>query len=131
MNPFTTSEVLNNLSLPVGGAQSLSGTRVNITNVENPNIAPPANPTGAEFNYDVRTNDFAAVNAYYHTERFLALVESLGFPISSYFDGTTFPIEVDHRGRISTVDGIEINAHCIGNGIRWYRSLLLRSSRPY
>ena len=117
LNPFRTSEVLNNINLPVGGIQSLSGTRVNVTNVENPNIAPPTNPTGADFNYDVRTNDFAAVNVYYHTERFFALVESLGFPIITYFNNTTFPVPVDHRGRIGTVDGIEINAHCVGNGI--------------
>ena len=111
LNPFRTSEVLNNLDLSAGSIQPLSGSRVNITNIENPNIAPPTNPTGADFNYDVRTNDFAASNAYYHTERFLALVESLGFPISSYFDGTIFPIEVDHRGL-----GNDINAHCVGNG---------------
>lgn len=111
LNPFRTPEVLNNLNLSVGNLQSLSGTRVNITNVENPNIASPTNPTGADFYYDVRTNDFAAVSAYYHTERLLALVESLGFPISSYFDGTAFPIEVDHRGL-----GNAINAHCVGNG---------------
>ena len=111
LNPFRSPEVLNNLNLPVGDLQSLSGARVNITNVEIPNIASPTNPTGADFNYDVRTNDFAAVSAYYHTERFLALVESLGFPISSYFDGTAFPIEVDHRGL-----GNAINAHCVGNG---------------
>jgi hypothetical protein len=112
LNPFRTSEVLNNLNLPIGGIQSLSGTRVNITNVEDPNIAPPTNPTGADFNYNVRTSDFAAVNAYYHTEQFLALVESLGFPLSSYFDGTAFPIEVDHRGFNDA-----INAHCVGNGM--------------
>ena len=112
LNPFRTSEVLNNLNLPVGGIQSLSGTRVNITNVEDPNISSPTNPTGADFNYDVRTNDFAGVSAYYHTERIIALVESLGFPISSYFDGTAFPIEVDHRGL-----GNIINAHCVGNGM--------------
>ena len=111
LNPFRTPEVLNNLNLPVGNLQSLSGTRVNITNVENPNIASPTNPTGADFYYDVRSNDFAAVSAYYHTEGLLALVESLGFPISSYFDGTAFPIEVDHRGL-----GNAINAHCVGNG---------------
>jgi hypothetical protein len=111
LNPFRSPEVLNNLNLPVGNLQSLSGAHVNITNVEIPNIASPTNPTGADFNYDVRTNDFAAVSAYYHTERFLALVESLGFPISSYFDGTAFPIEVDHRGL-----GNAINAHCVGNG---------------
>lgn len=112
LNPFRTSEVLNNLNLPVGGVQSLNGTRTNITNVENPNIAPPTNPAGADFNYDVRTSDFAAVNAYYHTERFLALVEGLGFPIATYFAGTAFPIEVDHRGFNDA-----INAHCVGNGM--------------
>ena len=112
LNPFRISEVLNNLNLPVGGMQSLNGTRVNIIDIENPNIAPPTNPTGADFNYDVRTSDFAAVNAYYHTERFLSLVESLGFPISSYFDGTAFPIEVDPRGFNDA-----INAHCVGNGM--------------
>lgn len=112
LNPFRTSEVLNNLNLPVGGMQSLNGTRVNIIDIENPNIAPPTNPTGADFNYDVRTSDFAAVNAYYHTERFLSLVESLGFPISSYFDGTAFPIEIDPRGFNDA-----INAHCVGNGM--------------
>ena len=117
LNPFKTSEGLNNLSLPVGGFQSLSGTRVNITNVEDPNIAPPTNPAGTDFNYHVRTNDFAAVNAYYHTDRFFSLVESLGFPISTYFNNTTFPLPVDHRGRHLTTDGIEVNAHCIGDGI--------------
>lgn len=117
LNPFRTSEVLNNLNLPVGGIQSLSGTHVNITNVEDPNIASPTNPTGADFNYDVRTNNFSAVNAYYHTERFFALVESLGFPIGTYFNNTTFPLPVDHRGRHLTLDGIEVNAHCIGNGM--------------
>lgn len=117
LNPFRTSEVLNNLNLPVGGIQSLIGTRVNITDVEPPNIAPPTNSTGADFNYDVRTNNFAAVNAYYHTERFFALVESLGFPINTYFNNTTFPLPVDHRGRHLTTNGIEVNAHCVGNGM--------------
>ena len=117
LNPFRTSEVLNNLDLPVGGIQSLSGTRVNITNVHNPNIAPPTNPTGADFNYAVRTDDFSAVNAYYHTERFFALVESLGFPIDTYFNNTTFPIPIDHRGLHLSTNGIEVNAHFVGNGV--------------
>ena len=56
------------------------------------------------------------VNAYYHVDRFFSLVSSLGFPISTYFSHTTFPISVDHRGRYLTTDGIEVNAHCEGNG---------------
>jgi zinc metalloprotease ZmpB len=39
------------------------------------------------------------------------VIEDLGFPISSYFDGTTFPIPVDHRGL-----GSQINAHWVPNG---------------
>jgi len=111
MNPFRTSEVLENLNAPVAGIQNLKGSRVIITNVEDPNIASPTNPIAVDFNYDTRTNDFGAVNAYYHTERFLELVEDLGFPLSSYFPGTVFPIEVDHRGL-----GNIINAHCVGSG---------------
>lgn len=117
LNVFRTSEVLNNLNLPVAGIQSLSGTRVNITNVENPNIVPPSNPTGVDFNYNVRTDEFSAVNAYYHSDRFFSLVESLGFPLATYFNNTTFPVPVDHRGRHLTTTGIEVNAHCIGNGM--------------
>jgi zinc metalloprotease ZmpB len=116
LNPFRTSEVLDYVNLPVGGIQSLSGTRINITNVEGPNIAPPTNPTGADFNYDVRTDNFSAVNAYYHNNRFFSFVESLGFTLGTYFNNTTFPIPVDHRGRHGTNNGIEVNAHCVGNG---------------
>src|SRR5262249_13566696 len=68
------------------------------------------------FNFDVRTNDFAAVNAYHHCDRFFRLVESLGFPRATYFDGTTFPIPVDHRGSIDSSDGIEQNASRTGTG---------------
>ena len=53
------------------------------------------------FNYDARTNNFAAVNAYY-TDRFFTLVESLGFPIATYFNNTTFPLTVDHRDNAGT-----------------------------
>ena len=108
---FRTSEVLENLNAPVAGTQHLNGSRVTIVDIESPPIAPPTKPIAVDFNYEVRTNDFAAVSAYYHSERFLTLVESLGFPISTYFDGTSFPIEVDHRGL-----GNVINAHCVGNG---------------
>ena len=44
------------------------------------------------------------------------MVEDLGFSINSYFDGTTLPISVDHRGSYGSADGIEINASCSGDG---------------
>jgi hypothetical protein len=43
---------------------------------------------GTDFDFDVRTNNFAAVNAYYHCDRFFRLVGDLGFDIPTYFGGT-------------------------------------------
>ena len=111
LNGFRDDELLPNLNAPVGGTQSLSGTWARVNEEESPSIAAPTEPVGTDFNYDARTNDFAAVNAYYHTNRFFELVEDLGFPLATYFDGTTFPVPVDHRGL-----GNDINAHCSGNG---------------
>jgi zinc metalloprotease ZmpB len=112
LNPFRTSVELPNLNAPMSGMQLLQGRYANVTNVEDPNIAAPINAPVIDFNYDVRTDDFAAVNAYYHVNRFFALVESLGFPVSTYFNNTIFPIQVDHRGI-----GNVINAHFVGDGI--------------
>lgn len=107
-----SDEVLQALSAPSGGNQDLRGTYVVIENVEDPTVVPPVQLAGADFDYDPRTNDFAAVNAYYHQTELFRVIEDLGFPISSYFDGTTFPIPVDHRGL-----GNVINAHWAPNGV--------------
>ena len=101
-----SDEVLNALAAPVGGEQSLTGTFVTIAEEETPTVQAPTKPTGTDFDYAPRTNDFAAVNAYYHQTELFRTIESLGFVISTYFDGTTFPIPVDHRGI-----GEEIDAH--------------------
>ncbi|MBO9564468.1 MAG: hypothetical protein J7621_16910 [Niastella sp.] len=106
-----SSQPLNNLAAPVAGTQSLSGTYVVIQDVESPSVTPPTKPSGTDFDYSPRTNDFAAVNAYYHETELFRTIESLGFPIATYFDGTTFPIPVDHRGM-----GTTINAHWSPNG---------------
>lgn len=115
LNPLRTLVTLQGLSAPSSGNQSLSGNYIQISDHELPTVAPPTEAVGTNFNYNVRTNNFAAVNAYHHCDAFFRLVADLGFTISSYFDGTTFPISVDHRGRFSTTDGIEINASCGGN----------------
>ncbi len=111
LNPHRSSVTLQNLDAPVGGIQSLSGTWATLTEESDPNIPPPTETAGNDFDYDVRTNDFAAVNAYYHVDRFFRLVENLGFTLGTYFDGTSFPVEVDHRGL-----GNVVNAHCVGDG---------------
>ncbi|MCG7893216.1 MAG: choice-of-anchor D domain-containing protein [Candidatus Thiodiazotropha taylori] len=111
LNPLRDDVELLGLDPAVAGTQSLSGEYVQVTNVHNPNIAAPTQPEGVDFDYDVRTDEFLAVNAYYHNDRFFRLVEALGFPLDTYFDGTNFPIDVDHRGF-----GGSNNGHCIGDG---------------
>ncbi len=111
LNPLRDDVVLEGLDLPVAGTQSLTGNLIAISEVEAPAVASPTRPTGSDFDFDSRTNDFAAVNAYYHNDRFFRLVEDLGFVLNDYFDGTSFPVEIDHRG----IGGAN-NAHCIGDG---------------
>lgn len=114
LNPHRDDVTLTNLSAPVAGVQSLTGTYVTISNEETPNTAAPTEPTGTDFDYDVRTNNFGAVNAYYHQTNLIKTIEGLGFPRATYFDGTTFPIPVDHRGMGAS--GNTINAHWSPNG---------------
>ncbi len=124
LNPLRDLVTLPNLNAPVAGTQNLRGSFAVVQDVTSPTVAPPTNPSGTDFDsYNVRSDNFAAVNAYYHTDRFFAMVESLGFTISSYFNNTTFPVPVDHRGRgfapgttTHTGTGNDINAHCVGNG---------------
>jgi zinc metalloprotease ZmpB len=110
LNPKRVSVPLPGLNPPSNGAQSLQGAIVTVSDVESPAVTPPT--TAANFNYDSRTNDFAAANAYYHCDRFFRLVEGMGFNLASYFGPTPFPSPVDHRGFGGT--GNVINAHCLG-----------------
>ncbi|CAG0938736.1 hypothetical protein GALLN_00362 [Gallionellaceae bacterium] len=117
LNPVRSSQALLGLTAPAPGSnQALTGNFVQISDFELATSAPPTEAPGANFNYGARTNNFAAVNAYYHCDRFFRLVENLGFTISSYFNGTSFPVPVDHRGRFLSLDGVERNASCSGDG---------------
>ncbi len=117
LNRWRSPVRLEGLAGPVDGTQALSGSRVTVADVSTPKVAPPTRPAGKDFKYHARSNDFAAVNAYYNVDRIFRLVEDLGFPIADYFPGTTFPSRVDHRGHFdkSRPRGNEINAHCAGN----------------
>ncbi len=115
LNPVRTSALLPGLAAPGGGSQALTGNNVRITDAELPTVASPTEPGGTDFNFDARTNNFSAVNAYYHCDRFFRLMESLGFNLAGYFgSATSFPSQVDHRGGIGTTSGLEVNAHCVG-----------------
>ena len=113
LNRFRTSVALTNLDPPAAGVQLLHGRHVQVVHLEGLNVVAPSQLVGTDFVFDVRTNDFAAVNAYYHANRFFETVESLGFPVATYFPSTTFPVAVDHRG----IGGDVINAHFVGNGL--------------
>ena len=128
LNPVRVSRPLLGLNPPVGGTQSLSGDTVSLVDSEAPTIAGPTEPGGSNFDFDARTNEFSAVNAYVHCDRFFRLVDSMGFSRATYFGGTTFPSSVDHRGRMNTTDGIEVNAHCVGTS-RWRRHRAHHASR--
>ena len=111
---------LLNLTMPgMNEPQSLSGLHVTIIDDDSPNVEPPTQPVGSDFDYAPRTNDFAAVNAYYHTNNVFDVIEDLGFDLDDYFNGTAFPVHVDHRAS-SDFDlgdpGIEVNAFCLGDG---------------
>jgi hypothetical protein len=80
-----------------------------------PTVAPPTEATGTDFDYAARTNNFAAVNAYYHANNFFDVLEDLGFDRDAYFNGTAFPVHVDHRASIGDPGGVEINAFCSGD----------------
>ncbi len=118
LNPFAASHPLWNLDPPgSGGQRELRGPRVYVAQ-DNPLGIDPPTTAGANFNYPSRTNDFAAVSAYYHCDAAFRMVEALGFPLAEYFAANVqaglFPIRVVHRAPIrpgrAVFDGRTVNA---------------------
>lgn len=115
LNPLRDDLALSNLGPSVGGTQSLTGTYARLQDVEGEAISSPTRPAGSDFDFAARSNDFAAVSAYFHVDRLFRTIADLGFTIaggSGMFSNTTFPVPVDHR----CFAGTTINAHCVGNG---------------
>lgn len=110
LNPLRSDVPLPGLTAPGGGdPQALTGEYIQISDTDTPNIAPPTEAVGNDFDYAADTDNFAAVNAYYHLDSLYRMViEEFGF--ADYFASTDFPIPVDHRGE----DGAR-NAHHHGN----------------
>lgn len=109
LNPFRSSHTLDGM-VPAT-PQDLRGNYVHVTERQNPVQAPPTVPTPASsFAYDAQTEDFTAVNAYYHCDRLFRKMEELGFDVPAYFNGTTFPVPVDSRAL-----GDAVNAQAPGN----------------
>lgn len=98
---------LAGLVTPSGGTQNLRGEFVVVQDTNPPAVAPPTTTSPFQFSASSPTDDFAAAATYYHCDAAFRLVRDLGFP--SFFNNTTFPVPVDHRGRT------DVNASCEGN----------------
>lgn len=106
LNGFRDTVTLQDLNAPTGGTQALSGSLVFVSSSL---ATPPTETSPYNFEYDSRTDNFSAVNAYNNCDRFFRMVSDMGFSQSSYFDGTTFPVQTNHRW------GSTVNANCAGN----------------
>ncbi len=109
-NARTLGLNLQNLDPPGGGSQALSGIRTRIQDIFAPPTPPPTTTSPFQFEYPAISDNFSASNAYYHTDWMYRLVEGMGFNLASYFNGTTFPVPVDHLGM-----GTQVNAQAPGN----------------
>lgn len=78
--------------------QELKSEFVELKEFSSPVVASPTVNPPADFVFDVRTADFAAVSAYHHCDGLFRLVQKMGIDVRTYFSGTTFPVPVDHYG---------------------------------
>ena len=100
LNPLRMLVTLQGLGPPSStqGRQELKGDLVQLVDLSNPTTPPPSEPTPASFRYSVATDNFAAVNAYYHSHNVFQMAKDMGFP----FVRTRFPVRVDHRAIIGS-----------------------------
>ena len=111
LNALRDDVLLQDLAAPVAGTQALGGNFVEVTQVEGPAPTPPTEPAGTDFDFSVRTDDFAGVSGYFHVNRIFRTLQDLGFDIATYMSNTVFPIPVDIRCFN------DVNAHCVGDGM--------------
>lgn len=98
LNPLRESVELPGLDAPdPGDDQELAGEYVELGEQASPSIDPPTESPGDDFSYDADSDDFSAVNAYFHCDAAFRLLEDLGFSVGAYMGGTSFPVTVDHR----------------------------------
>jgi hypothetical protein len=88
----------------------LSGEFVKLVDVDAPGTPMPAEPSPFDFTYSCKTDDFAACNAYFHTDAVFRLIQGMGIDVASYFNNTDFPLPVDPHAL-----GGQVNAQARGN----------------
>jgi len=128
LDPFRSNVVLPGVVNAT--PQNLAGNFVRLADTSAPTIAAPtvANPPAA-FTYHVPTDDFAAVNAYYHCDNCFRTMQNYGFNVGTYFNNTSFPVPVDHRA-LGTVVNAQAPGNSTGNGSGGFLFALLQSGTP-
>jgi hypothetical protein len=119
LDVYQTQEPILRLFPPRSGRQWLEGQNVEVRG--EPGGQPgPSVPSGVNFYYKSRTNQFAAVNAYYHCDAKFELVRAFGFSLASLFPANfgpsgTGPVMVWSRATIAPGcgDGRCINAQVV------------------
>ncbi|KAG8534314.1 uncharacterized protein KY384_001158 [Bacidia gigantensis] len=100
--------------IKVTSPQALRGDYAEIKHSNPPDILVPTSSNN-EFDGDVESDTFAAVNGYYHITRLFELVDELGIGVSTLFQNTTLPVPVDHRGLNDDVNA-QAPGNTLGNG---------------
>jgi hypothetical protein len=92
--------------VPPGNSQELDGEYIRLVNITPPDPPMPSSPAPVDFRSSVNTDDFGAVNAYHNCDRLFRILEGFGIDVRAYFDGTTFPVRVDHRVQYEVEPGV-------------------------
>jgi hypothetical protein len=109
--------------------QELKGSYVELRETSAPVVAAPTVAPPDEFVYDVRNSAFTAVNAYHHCDWLFRMLEEMGFDVLNYFDGTQFPVPVDHYALSSQVNA-QAPGNAMGNGSGGFLFGLARQGQP-
>jgi hypothetical protein len=104
---------LQDLKPPLSGVQFLDGSTISLVDIEPPTVAMPNRTAPFGFDFATDTDDFAACCAYHNCRTVFAFIQGIGVNLSTYFDGTTFPVPVDPHAL-----GARINAEARGNALR-------------
>jgi hypothetical protein len=129
LDPVRTTVTLLGLVAPTAGVQPLRGEYVEVKDTDSPAVVAPTTTAPFSFCYSAITNDFAAANAYFHYDAPYRLVAGMGFNVGDYFDGTSFPVPVDHQGFGTSVNA-QAAGNVAGNGMGRFRNGLAAGGCP-
>jgi len=132
LDPLTDIVTLPGLTAPpAGNPQSLTGEYVGLGELSTPTIAAPtaALPAG-NFSFSAATDNFGAVNTYYHCDGVFRMMAGMGIDMAAYFPDTTFPITVDHRDASLGTVNARGYGNAAGNGAGGMGFNLAQSGAP-